>query len=490
MNLCLTALAAMIVVSGVASADDVPLAYKHVNAPLPAEPAPVLRIVQPAADQVNTTHETVVPGGQSYDRLKCLVEEKDRVIRIAADHWTVKPGGPGVLVVVDGIFAATIHDLTRPLRLEDLEPFDDTKTNDGGTSPLASCGWHWVAVMPTTATGQMLDVPPTVSWYMNKSDNTHWSPRMPLAEEKAEPLAIINWPLMGAYVPKFSFDEPAGIVVSTSGKLMFDYTMAQHPGCNLAINFDQHHDDGDHDMKRHGLEVVEHFTSEYGKDQVQYIEKCADGQGGGGGWTGMTVYTKAPPTHKALRWPTMSAEVSAKKIAAEHAAHRIPGKKPYDGTFLAQGGGGMGSLACPSPLQITNASASFPVMLGRALSFGVVKIVIDADGYIQPQTFTLGKPKRLKGKAGDDELDAEARGISAVIVSGELHIENVLDSRGRNVDDRSVALELKIEAVDASGSKTGRECNQVMRKDGHFVKASSCSHDAATCGGGGELPCC
>ncbi len=489
MKLVLTALAAVTALAGVAHADRVPLTYKHVNAPLPAEPEPALRIVQPAADQVNTTHETVAPGGQSYDRLACLVEEKDRVIRIAADHWTVKPGGPGVLVLVDGIYAANVHDLTKPIRLEDLEPYDESKTDSIGTSPLASCGSHWIAVMPTTATGQMLDVPPVISWFMNQSDNEHWSPRMSLAEEKKEPLAIINWPLMGAYVSKISFEQPAGVVVSTPGKLMFDYTMAQHPGCNLAINFDEHHDDGDHDMKRHGLEMVDHFIAEYGKDQVQYIEKCADGQGGGGGWKGMTVYTKAPKTHKLVRWPAMSAEVSAKKIAAEHAAHRIPGKKPYDGKFFAQGGGGMGSLACPSPLQLTNASASFPVMLGSELSFGVVKIVVDADGYIQPQTFPFGKPKRLKGTAGDDELDAEARGISAVIVSGELHLERILDDYG-NAEPPSVALEFKIEAVDASGSKTGRECNQVMRKEGHFVKAASCSHKAATCGGRGELPCC
>ena len=67
-------------------------------------------------DEVRVGHPTKAADDQ-YDSLDCLQDSKKASIKLAAEHWPVKPGGPGVLVVVDGVYATVVHDLSKPILL-------------------------------------------------------------------------------------------------------------------------------------------------------------------------------------------------------------------------------------------------------------------------------------------------------------------------------------------------------------------------------------
>ena len=100
-------------------------------APKTPDTLPKLSIVSPAMDAVMSGHQTRSPDDE-YESLDCLQDSKKFSIKIAAQNWSVKPGGPGVLVVVDGVYATVLHDLSKPVMLAALEPYEHTAfTNDG-----------------------------------------------------------------------------------------------------------------------------------------------------------------------------------------------------------------------------------------------------------------------------------------------------------------------------------------------------------------------
>lgn len=200
----LACLPILLAASGVAHADDDdPVTLTQLPAPKPPEVAPKLTIVAPAMDATLPGKRTRAPDDK-FTNLDCLQDAKTFVIKVAATNWAVKPGGPGVLIVVDGVYATVTYDLTKPVKVADLEPYE--RPTDGGSwatlGPMATCGLHWVAVMPTTADGHMLRVAPVVSWWKNTmagneknevdEDDGHREGRL------ARALPIVNWPLLGS----------------------------------------------------------------------------------------------------------------------------------------------------------------------------------------------------------------------------------------------------------------------------------------------------
>jgi hypothetical protein len=205
-------------------------------APKAPETAPKLTIVTPAMDAVMVGKSTKSADDQ-YDSLDCLQDSKKFSIKIAAEHWPVKPGGPGVLVVVDGVYATVLHDLSKPLMLADLEPYEhDSFTNSGTFAvqyPMYACGEHWIAVVPTSADGRMVRVPPVVSWWHNTTAESgerdeDGSSRQARLERG---LPVVNWPLLGSpyFGTKWAQTEEthrSGRLVGDPKHLVLDYAIA------------------------------------------------------------------------------------------------------------------------------------------------------------------------------------------------------------------------------------------------------------------------
>jgi hypothetical protein len=217
-------------------------------APKAPETAPKLTIVSPTMDEVMVGKSTKAADDQ-YDSLDCLQDSKKLGFKIAAEHWAVKPGGPGVLVVVDGVYATVIHDLSKPVMMADLEPYEhDTFANSGTFAvqyPMYACGEHWIAVVPTSADGRMVRVPPVVSWWFNTNANSRDEEAGRRQARLERGLPVVNWPLLGS--PYFGrtwsqteHDHRSGRVVSDPKHLVLDYAIA--PG---APDPERRHRDGE-----------------------------------------------------------------------------------------------------------------------------------------------------------------------------------------------------------------------------------------------------
>ncbi|MEP6866064.1 MAG: hypothetical protein ABJE66_35925 [Deltaproteobacteria bacterium] len=219
-------------------------------APKTPDTAPKLSIVAPAMDAVMVGQSTKAADDR-YDSLDCLQDSKKFSIKLAAEHWPVKPGGPGVLLVVDGVYATVVHDLKKPILMADLEPYEHDSFANSGTFadqyPMYACGEHWIAVVPTTADGHMVRVPPVVSWWRNtregggERDEDGRSRQARLSRG----LPVVNWPLLGSpyFGRTWSQTEHAhrsGRIASDPKHLVLDYTIA--PG---AADPDRHPRDGE-----------------------------------------------------------------------------------------------------------------------------------------------------------------------------------------------------------------------------------------------------
>ncbi|HEY0254146.1 MAG TPA: hypothetical protein VGC41_21605 [Kofleriaceae bacterium] len=264
--------------------------------PVPAKPSapPQLSIAQPASGTRLVTHRVKAPRGSGY--MSCLLDEKDRYIKVSAKSWNVKPGGNGVLVVVDGVFATVTHDLGKPISIADLEPFGNDATMMSGTSPMAMCGWHWIAAVPTAPNGQMLDVPPVVSWY--DSTTTRSGDRNDSERPQPNwPLIVVNWPLIGEHVGGAlgTIDEPVGIVMRDPKRLVFDYQVAQGEGCSADLMFR----DVKYELADHGAyEPADLAPIE--KEQLSYLYTCPHDDSHS--YEGMWLHAKLKRP-KAVAWP-------------------------------------------------------------------------------------------------------------------------------------------------------------------------------------------
>ncbi len=178
-----------------------------------------------------------------------MQDPKKRSIKLAADNWSVKPGGQGVLLVVDGVYATTVHDLSKPIMLADLEPYErvDNKATGAVQGPMYECGHHWIAAVPTAANGQMLPVAPTVTWFFNRSVDyvTRDEDKRDREARLGTGLPVVNWPLLGSpYFGagwRFASTEVeqahlSGYVLSDPKHTVFDWVMATPPaGCSAKV---------------------------------------------------------------------------------------------------------------------------------------------------------------------------------------------------------------------------------------------------------------
>jgi len=216
-------------------ADPIP-APPQLPAPTVPATAPKLTIVSPAKDAVLVGRQTKAADDR-YENLDCLQDAKKLGIKITAENWTVKPGGQGVLVVVDGVYATVVHDLSKPIMMASLEPYEhDTFANSSTWAvqyPMYTCGEHWIAAMPTTADGRMLRVAPVVSWWTNTSKDVEQQDEEPGRRRArlARGLPIVNWPLIGSlYIGRtWSQTETtyrSGRVVADPKHMVLDYTIA------------------------------------------------------------------------------------------------------------------------------------------------------------------------------------------------------------------------------------------------------------------------
>ena len=287
----------------------------HVAAPATPQPTPVITVVQPAMNAKIATLRTAAPDDK-YDSLTCLLPEKDRWIKLSAKNWNVKPGGNGVLVVVDGDYATTVHDLSKPISIAEMEVYDRSKTDLLLVSPMAGCGWHWIAVVPTAPNGQMLDVAPTVSWFASIAERANDQRELKDAPDTEQPLTVINWPLMG---PRWAGEGPgaaggpSGFVLGDAKKVPFDYQVAQKPGCTVDIEFRQvKYELDDHGLYRLDVEPIEH------SEQLEWTPTCPNNARYNGGAT--VVYGKAQKQLRAYAWPAAGKAKPNDNFWGEHKA--------------------------------------------------------------------------------------------------------------------------------------------------------------------------
>jgi hypothetical protein len=221
----------LLTVSGTAVAD--PAGSVERVSPVTVDgPAPSVTIVQPAPLAHFKTHRTASPQDK-YTALECLLEQKDQVIRLSATNWPVKPGGPGMLVVVDGGWSTTVHDLSKPIQLADLVPYGGFENGNVligmGDNPMSTCGWHFVAAVPTRADGRMAPVAPVISWYLNvhEPSATAGDPDPDSPPLAKEPITIVNLPLIGTFYVGAGQGGPdsTGYVTKAPDHIPFDYTM-------------------------------------------------------------------------------------------------------------------------------------------------------------------------------------------------------------------------------------------------------------------------
>lgn len=226
----------------------VPAGWASMPAPPVPSPAPKLTIVSPALDEERVGRRTK-SADDKFSNLDCLQDAKKFSFSIAAENWTVSPGGQGVLLVVDGVYATVVHDLRKPVLLAELEPYERDSFANSGTFavqfPMYTCGRHWAAVVPTAANGQMLPVAPVVTWWTNTSADLDNQDEEEGRREfrLSMSLPVVNWPLLGAayFGGTWSPTDPerrSGRVVADPAHVVLDWTMARgtnRGACDLKL---------------------------------------------------------------------------------------------------------------------------------------------------------------------------------------------------------------------------------------------------------------
>ncbi|HEY0193481.1 MAG TPA: hypothetical protein VGC42_20330 [Kofleriaceae bacterium] len=328
---------------------------------MPAGPAPRITIVSPAADEELVGARTKAPDDK-FESLDCLQDARTFSIKLAAQNWTVSPGGPGVLVVVDGVYATVTHDLAKPIMMTELEPYErvDNNATFADEGPMYTCGHHWIAAVPTAANGQMLPVEPTVSWFFNRSKD--YSTRDEKPEYRAvrleRSLPVINWPLIGPiYIGtnwRYSYysDEKAatrsGRIARDPKRIVFDWTLARGTpagSCSVSI-------------ARQGMQSWEDQIEIPTRGTVVLPAKYATAPlifesakcGGMSEYVSM-IWTKRPPTLKSYKWPAPGS------AQAEDFWHSAEGHEAFNNSGAGHssgggGGGGGGGGKCKSQCRL------------------------------------------------------------------------------------------------------------------------------------------
>lgn len=316
--------------------------------PLPAGPPPVISIVSPASDEELVGASTKAPDDR-FESLPCLQDARTFAIKLAAKNWSVAPGGQGVLVVVDGVYATVTHDLGKPILMAELEPYErvDNSATFADEGPMYACGHHWIAAVPTAANGQMLPVAPTVSWFFNRSKD-YWT-RDEDADARAvrleRSLPVVNWPLIGAlYVGtswRWSHDDAAhrsGRIVRDPKRVVFDWVLARgtRPGaCKFKIS--QHPEQGDRagevQLPTRGAVIL---PDAYLTDPlIVDAEEC-----GGMSDYAVKLWTRSPSALPKHAWPVPGSSKAEDFWSSDegHAAFRQMGAGSHE--HSAGGGGG------------------------------------------------------------------------------------------------------------------------------------------------------
>ena len=296
-------------------------------APKTPDVAPKLTIVSPAMDAVMTGKRTK-SADDKFSDLDCLQDAKALGIKISAENWKVKPGGQGVLVVVDGVYATVTHDLSKPVMVADLEPYERDSFASSGTFatqyPMYTCGEHWIAVMPTAADGHMLRVAPVVSWWRNVSDLQgslrEEDPRRRQAR-MSRGLPVVNWPLIGAPYFGVTWSQTehthrSGRIVADRKHVVLDWTIA--PGavdpdrsataddCGLKIAAQDEEQSWNNEVELPATGTVELPAPYLDNALAIDSEKC----GGMSPYFAM-LWTKQPTALKTTyKWPTPGSAVA------------------------------------------------------------------------------------------------------------------------------------------------------------------------------------
>jgi hypothetical protein len=107
-------------------------------------------------------------------------DPKATAVQLAVDHWKVAPGGAGIVLEYDNQHALVVHDLAKPITIEDV----------AGERP--SIGWHYIAAFPVDAQGRAAG-PVTLARFAWSAKHT----RDEVAAYEAGPMVIVNRPLLG-----------------------------------------------------------------------------------------------------------------------------------------------------------------------------------------------------------------------------------------------------------------------------------------------------
>jgi hypothetical protein len=220
----------------VAAFADAPPLPESALLPAPAVPddPPELTIVSPEMDENMVGRTTRAPDDR-YSNLECLQDAKKLSIKLAAKNWPMR-GGEGVLLVVDGVYAKVLHNLSKPVLVAELEAYE--RISNSGTwavmGPMSACGMHWIAAVPTAANGRMLPVAPVVSWWRNSSADSKWYGKEETEGARGARLGrglpVVNWPLIGStYIgdgwSPISHDR-SGMVLRDTKHVVLDWTVA------------------------------------------------------------------------------------------------------------------------------------------------------------------------------------------------------------------------------------------------------------------------
>jgi hypothetical protein len=333
--------------------------FEKVASPaMPAGPPPQITIVSPANDEELVGASTKAPDDK-FENLPCLQDARKFSIKLAAQNWTVSPGGQGVLVVVDGVYATVTHNLSKPILMAELEPYErvDNSATFADEGPMYTCGHHWIAAVPTAASGLMLPVAPTVSWFFNRSKDYSTS------DERADyravrlerSLPVVNWPLIGplyigthwrySYYDADKAARRSGRIARDPRRVVFDWTLARgtRPGpCKLVIARQDLQEWTDQaEIPLHGSVVLpaKYTTAPLIIDS----HDC----GGMSEYASM-IWTKQPPALKPYKWP-VPGSAQAEDFWSSAEGHEAFSRA---GSSHSSGGGGGGGGKCKSQCRL------------------------------------------------------------------------------------------------------------------------------------------
>jgi hypothetical protein len=173
-------------------------------APRPAapNPAPTVAFAWP------TELGTVPTKMESADAAK-------RQIRLDLKHWKVSPGGNGVVLVLDNLRALEIHDLSKPIDVNDFFRGLDSELD---------IGWHFMAAFAVTPDGISVQGSlAVVHFIFSKDDGGRRGP----SEFKDKPQMVVNRVALGHFAAR---EQHPGWVFRDAKRVVLDLLLWYPPG--------------------------------------------------------------------------------------------------------------------------------------------------------------------------------------------------------------------------------------------------------------------